>query len=275
MIGLAKDIMPLYENNIVSFTNFDLIDTSIAFEEARKKIDFLIPEFTRYINGDRRKSKVYGNIKKFHEEEIMFINDNVFESNSMELKNLDNVIEDSCVIYRDLRVVILKENVNLSSITGYDMITFSRHNIDDPINTVFIQDMKINTKTAISICLKLFDRILISYLHKYNIPITGSKFVSLIYDGANGFKLSRFIYDYFGELLYPFTKKIIIEDKDLSDIAFQLSRANFEILSEDQIIELFNFIKQKDEDTDKFDYIELVARYQQSLEGKNLFTTDN
>lgn len=271
MIGFVKDIINSGSNNIISFTNLDLVDTGIIFEEIRKKIDFFIPEFIRYITGDKRKSKIYGTIRKYYTEEIMYMNDNVFDN--IDLRNLDIIIEDSCAIYKDLRVVVLDEKINLSSITGYDIISYTRN--DYTIHTIFIEDTKIDTKTAISICLKLFDRIMVSTLYKYNIPVNNSKIISLVYDGSNGFKVSKFIYDYFYELLYPFTGKIITEEKDLPNIVFQLSRANFEILSEDQLVELYNYIKNKYNDEDKYGYIELVAQYQQVLEGKNLFNTDN
>jgi hypothetical protein len=275
MIGFEKDIIASCKDsvsNIPSFSNFDFIDTDIIFEESRKKIDFFIPEFVRYISGDRRKSKIYGIIRKYYTEELIYINDNILDSN-VDMKNFDTLIEDSCSIYRDLRVVILNEDIDISNITGYDIISFTRN--DNTIYTVFIQDTKVDAKLATSICLKLFDKIIVTNLYKFGIPVFRSNYISLDFNGVDGFKVSKFIYDYFYELLYPFTGKIITDKNDVSNIAYQLSRTNFEILSEDQLIELYDHIKTRYDSTDKYDYIELIAKYQAGLEGKNLFNTDN
>lgn len=273
MIGFAKDVEASCPYSINSFSNFDFVDTDVIFEEARKKIEFFIPEFIRYISGDRRKSKIYGMIRKYYTEELMYMNDNIFGS-KIELKNMDTIIEDSCAIYKDLRVVILNEDINMSNISGYDIITFTKTQ-DNIINTVFIQDTKVDAKMATDICLKLFDKIIISCMYKYGVPVVGGKYISLAYDGTNGFKVSKFIYDYMYELLYQFTGKIIIEDKDLPNIVYLISRSNYNIMSEDQLTELYKHIKNRYDIADKYDYIEMIAKYQAELEGKKIFNTDN
>jgi hypothetical protein len=269
MIGFVKDIAPLYENGVSAFTNLNFVDTSIPFEEARAKIDFFIPEFTKYTSGNRKRTKLYGEIRKYYIEELIYMNDNLYEE--IDLKNLDNFIETSCALYKDLRIVVLGDNISMPNITGFDIISFTRS--DTVIHTLFMQDEKVNVKTSINMCLKLFDEIIVTSLYKHNIPITGNKFVSLIKDGTNGFKVSKFIYDYFYELLYPFAKKMVLDEKDLNYLICLLSKYNFEILSEEELLELYNHIK--DSYATEYNYYDLIMKHQCQLEGKNrLFSTD-
>ena len=107
-----------------SFNNLDFIDTDPAFKKARESIEFFIPEFIRYISGDRTKSKVYGNIRKYYPEELIFMNNNILD-NIDDLKNIDTIIENSCSLYKNLRIVILKEDISLTNITGYDILSFN------------------------------------------------------------------------------------------------------------------------------------------------------
>ena len=251
-----------------SFNNLDFIDTDPAFKKARESIEFFIPEFIRYISGDRTKSKVYGNIRKYYPEELIFMNNNILD-NIDDLKNIDTIIENSCSLYKNLRIVILKEDISLTNITGYDILSFNKNGIF--INTVFIQDMKVDTKLAFNMCLKLFDNILLNTLYNYNIPVYCSKYVPMLYDGNNGFKVSKFIIDYFYELLLPFVTKISVEKEEIEELAYLLSKSNFQIMSEEELVTLYKFIKEKQKGVvDDFDYIGIIMKYQAKLEKNEL-----
>lgn len=255
-------------DNAIPFTNFDFVDTDPAFKKAREEIDFLIPEFIKYISGDRVKSKVYGNIKKYYPEELIFMDNNVLKNNVDNLKNIDTIIEDSCSIYKNIRVVILKENISLSNIMGYDIISFTKGDIF--INTIFIQDMEMDTKLAFNICLKLFDNILTNNLYRHNIPVYCGKYIPLLFNGDNGFKLSKFVIDYFYELLLPFVTKIMTEPKEVDELVYRINKSNFQIISEENLVNLYKFIGKKQKGTvDDFDYLELVMNYQSNLSIKD------
>lgn len=265
MIGFFDDI-----NGSVPFSDFDFVDTDPAFLKAREQIDFLIPEFIKYISGDRTRSKVYGNIKKYYPEELIFMNNNILDNNANSLNNIDTIVEDSCALYSNLRIVILKGPISLPNITGFDILSFTKGDIF--INTIFIQDIKVNTMLAFNICIKLFDRIILNNLYNHNIPVHCSKYVPILYDGTNGFQVSKFIIDYFYELLFPFVNKISVTDEELREIAHYLSKSNFEIIHEDYLIDqIFKFIKNKQKGIeDDFDYLELIMNYQNILEDNNL-----
>lgn len=250
------------------FSNFDFIDTDLAFKKAREEIDFLIPEFIKYISGDRTKSRVYGNIKRYYPEELVFMNNNILENSVNDLRNIDTIIEDSCTIYKNLRVVILKEDISLTNITGYDILSFTKNNVF--INTIFIQDMKMDTKLAFNICIKLFDKIILNNLYINNIPIYSSKYVSILYNGDNGFKVSKFIIDYFYELLLPFVTKISVEKKEVEELAYQINKSNFQIMSEEELVTLYKFINDKYKDNvDDYEYLGLILDYQTKLDTKS------
>jgi len=250
------------------FSNFDFIDTDLAFKKAREEIDFLIPEFIKYISGDRTKSRVYGNIKRYYPEELVFMNNNILENSVNDLRNIDTIIEDSCTIYKNLRVVILKEDISLTNITGYDILSFTKNNVF--INTIFIQDMKMDTKLAFNICIKLFDKIILNNLYINNIPIYSSKYVSILYNGDNGFKVSKFIIDYFYELLLPFVTKISVEKKEVEELAYQINKSNFQIMSEEELVTLYKFINDKYKDNvDDYEYLGLILDYQIKLDTKS------
>ena len=240
MIGLKTTI-----NNpdIKSFTNFRLIDTSIAFKDARKKIEYMIPELTRYLSGDRTKSKVYGSIKKFYPEEIMYMDSEILSDNE-NIKNNDYIIEDSCNIYPDLRVIVVKENIYLPAISGYDIVSCTRGNTH--INTIFVQDGNLDAKTIFSICLKIFDLIIISSLYPMGIPITNGNLIQLelnTFDNNNA--VHKFITDYIFELIYPFHKNFNMEDKDMDDILKTIQSSNYQILDDDQISKLNELVKDE------------------------------
>lgn len=267
MIGFVEDISSQLSNNIgiEAFSNFNYIDTTPAFKEARDMINFIIPEFIKFISGDRRKSKVYGNIKKYYPEELVYINDNIIENDVNDLKNIDTIIEDSCSIYKNLRVVILKENMSLTNIKGFDILSLKKGEIF--INTVFIEDVEVDTKLAFNICVNLFDKIITSTLYKYNIPVICSKYIPLLYTGDNGFEVSTFIVDYFYELLYPFAKNISTEKKEMEDIYYIISSTNFEIISQDLLAEIYKYINNSFKGYgDDFDYIGIIMDYQCMLE---------
>lgn len=250
------------------FSNFDFIDTDSAFKKAREEIDFMIPEFIKYISGDRTKSKVYGCIKKYYPEELVFMNNNILENNVNDLKNIDTIIEDSCTIYKNLRVVILKENISLTNIIGYDIVSFTKGDVF--INTVFIQDMKIDTRLAFNMCIKLFDNIILNNLYRNNIPVYSSKYISLLYNGNNGFKVSKFIIDYFYELLLPFVTKISVEKKEVEELAYQINKSNFQIMSEEELVTLYEFINDKyKNNVDDYEYLGLILDYQIKLDTKS------
>jgi hypothetical protein len=260
--------MLCFSNNISdanTFNNFNFIDTDAAFKKSREEIEFLIPEFIKYISGDRTKSKVYGNIKKYYPEELVFINNNILDNEVNDLQNIDTIIEDSCIIYKNLRIVILKENISLTNITGYDILSYTKG--DMFINTIFIQDMEIDTRLAFSICLKLFDNIILYNLYKHNVPVFCSKYISLLYNGDNGFNVAKFVIDYFYELLLPFVTKISVEQNEVEELAYQINKSNYEIISEEELVTLYKFINNKYQGiTDKFDYLGLILDYQSKLD---------
>lgn len=260
--------MLCFSNNISNantFNNFNFIDTDAAFEKSREEIEFLIPEFIKYISGDRTKSKVYGNIKKYYPEELVFMNNNILDNEVNDLQNIDTIIEDSCIIYKNLRIVILKENISLTNITGYDILSYTKGDIF--INTIFIQDMEVDTRLAFSICLKLFDNIILHNLYKHNVPVFCSKYVSLLYNGDNGFNVAKFVIDYFYELLLPFVTKISVEQNEVEELAYQINKSNYDIISEEELVTLYKFINNKYQGiTDKFDYLGLILDYQSKLD---------
>lgn len=269
MLCYSKNI-----DNAIPFTNFDFVDTYPAFKKAREEIEFLIPEFIKYISGDRVKSKVYGNIKKYFPEELVFMNNNILENNVDNIKNIDTIIEDSCSIYKNLRVVILKEDINLTNIIGYDIVSYT--NKDVFTNTIFIQDMKVDTRLAFNMCIKLFDNIIVNNLYKNNIPVHCSKYIPVLFNGDNGFKVSKFIIDYYYELLYPFATKIATEKKEVEEIAYRINKYNFEIISEDQLINLYKFISDKENGiVDDFDYLGLIMDYEKDLSIKDFINDGN
>jgi hypothetical protein len=262
MIGFNDDINCTYSE---CFSNFNFIDTYDAFKEASDKITFIIPEFIKYISGNRTKSKVYGQIRNYYTDELIYMNSEILNANVQNMKNVDTIIEDSCSIYKDLRVVILKDNVSVSNIAGYEIVSFMSK--DTYINTIFIEDIKMDTRLAFDICIALFDKIITRCLYENNVPVICSKYISLYRGDINLFKVSKFIFDYFYELLRPFVEKITIEDKELSDIVYKLSKYNFNILSEEELEELYRVVDKIYKGyADYFDYLELVVKYQDKLE---------
>lgn len=267
MIGFVQDISNQFKSDsnigIVPVSNFDYIDTSSCLNSAREKIQFLIPEFIRYISGDRTKSKIYGKIKRYYLDEVLYISENISSGT-----NTGEDIEDSCSIYNNLRVIVINKDAILSSISGYDVISFMKNTLY--INTVFIQDMNLTTDMAFDICLKLFDNIITKELSEdKNINVLSSKCIPLYYDQLMVYKLSRFIVDYFVELLYPFYKNISINSKELEKIIYSINTRNFDIISEDMLNNIYNYIrfniKGVAEDNS---YEDLILKYAEELKAK-------
>ena len=93
----------------------------------------------------------------------------------------------------------------------------------------------------------------------------------MLYDGNNGFKVSKFIIDYFYELLLPFVTKISVEKEEIEELAYLLSKSNFQIMSEEELVTLYKFIKEKQKGVvDDFDYIGIIMKYQAKLEKNEL-----
>lgn len=240
------------------FDNMNYIDTAPAFKDARAKIEYIIPAFIKYISGDRTKSKIYGQIKRFYPEELIYMDRNIVEHNTDNLQDIDTLIEDSCALSRDLRVVIIKDRLQLSSISGYEFISFTKG--ENHINTLFIEDRDTDVKFTFSICLKLFDNILMSCLYDNKIPVNDGT-IKLRYNGVNLMQISKFIVDYMYELLYPFEKSLKLEKDEIKAIALHIAKANYNILKEESILDLYYIIV----DTlrgraDDYDYTEFIIR---------------
>ena len=265
MIGWVdnKDYDNICRLNV--FNNIDKIDTSIAFSEARSKIEYLIPEFIKYISGDRTKSKIYGQIKRFYTEEVIYLNNNVLDHNIDNLENMDTIIENSSNLTKDLRVVIIKDPLRLTNISGYEFITYNRNG--NHINTLFIEDKSFDIKFIFSICLKLFDNVLTSYLHEIGVPINNN-IIALNYNGNNSTGIAKFIVDYMYELLYPFCKSLKIESDDEMDaILKHISNSNFSVIPINDIEDIYNLIsKTLRGRADNYDYIGEIIKIKEYIE---------
>lgn len=274
MIGFVKSVFNNLDDKITPFSNINYVDTGSAFLEARKTIDYIIPEFIKYISGDRKKSKIYGKIKKFYPEEIMFMDrniskksNNIPEQNIDHIKNADIIIEDSCSIYSDLRVVIINNDFNLSSISGYDIITFTKG--EKHINTIFIQDNAATIPFTFVICLKLFDRIILNELSELNIPIYNNT-IPLLKCSTDTMHVAKFIVDYLYELIYPFYNNLRVEKDEMDSLLKNIYNYNFNIIELDTIKDLFTLIKDSERGlADNYDYIAFIMKVQEELEGTN------
>ena len=254
MIGWISDI----NLNADVFDNMNYIDTAPAFKDAREKIEYIIPTFIKYISGDRTKSKIYGQIKRFYPEELIYMDRNIVEHNINNLQDIDTLIEDSCSLSKDLRVVIIKDRLQLSSISGYEFISFTKG--ENHINTLFIEDKKFDVKFVFSICLKLFDNILVSCLYDNKIPVNDGT-IRLRYNGINLIEISKFIMDYFYELLYPFEKSLKLEEGEIIAIIKHITSYNHNILKEDTLLDLYNLIVNTLRGrADNYDYTEFIIR---------------
>lgn len=245
------------------FDNINYIDTAPAFKEARQKIEFIIPSFIKYISGDRTKSKIYGQIKRFYPEELIYMDKNILEHNINNIQNIDTLIEDSCTLNKDLRVVVVKDKLQLSSITGYEFVTFTRG--DNHINTLFIEDKELDVKFTFSICLKLFDIIITSCLYDNKIPVN-DRTIRFRCDDNNLIYLSKFIVDYFYELLYPFEKSLALEKDEINAIVLHIARANCNVLEDDTITDLYYLmVDMLRGRADDYDYTEFIIRVMDEL----------
>jgi len=263
MIGFIEDMSNVSDIALTPLSNFSLIDPDPAFKDAISKMTFIIPEFIKFISGDRKRSKMYGNIKQYYPEELVYMNDNILERNIASIKNIDTIIEDSCTLYKDLRVVVLKENITLTNIMGYDILSIKKGEFY--INTIYIQDMTMDTKLAFNICVKLFDKILMSSLYDIGIPVFDSKYIP-IYGSDKPFIICKFIIDYFITLLTPFVTKIEVSDKELEDITYTISKSNFNIIDQDMLYKVYKHIFNKNNGADDdYDYIGLIMDYQKSF----------
>lgn len=262
MIGLYKDIFN--KTDIVpAFTNINYVDTAPAFSKARKNIEYIIPEFIKYISGNRAKSKVYGTIKRFYPEELIFMDKNIIDNGDHDIKNKDVVIEDSCSIYSDLRVVIINENFQLSSIAGYDMISFTKG--DKHINTVFIQDKKADIPFTFILCMKLFDRIILNSLSELNIPIYANT-ISLLPNDIDTTSVAKFVVDYLYELMYPFHNSLSLDNKEVEALIENIFVSNYRIIDLSTLKDLFCLIKDTSRNmADDYDYIGFVMKVEEEI----------
>lgn len=259
MIGWISDV----NSNTDVFDNMDFVDTAPAFKDARAKIEYIIPAFIKYISGDRTKSKIYGQIKRFYPEELIYMDNNIVEHNIDKLQSIDTLIEDSCALTKDLRVVVIKDRLQLTSISGYEFISFTKG--ENHINTLFIEDKDIDIKFTFSICLKLFDNIIMSCLYDNKVPVNDGV-IRLRYNGINIMQISRFIVDYMYELLYPFEKSLKLENDEIEALIRHISKSNHEILKEETLLDLYRLIV----DTlrgraDNYDYIEFIIRIMKEI----------
>ena len=245
MIGFVEDMSNVSNVALTPLSNFNLIDPDPAFKDAINKMTFIIPEFIRFISGDRGRSKIYGNIKQYYPEELVYMNDNILEHNVANIKNIDTFIEDSCNLYKDLRVVILKDTITLSNIMGYDILSIRKK--DTYINTIYIQDMTMDTKLAFNIC------------------TIDSKYIP-IYSDEKSFSACKFIVDYFITILTPFVDKIELSDKEVEDITYNLAKSNFNIMDQEIIEKIYKHIINKNSGIDDdYDYIGIIMNYQRSF----------
>lgn len=272
MIGFVEDMSNVSNVALTPLSNFNLIDPDPAFKDAINKMTFIIPEFIRFISGDRGRSKIYGNIKQYYPEELVYMNDNILEHNVANIKNIDTFIEDSCNLYKDLRVVILKDTITLSNIMGYDILSIRKK--DTYINTIYIQDMTMDTKLAFNICTKLFDKILVSSLYDIGIPVFDSKYIP-IYSDEKSFSACKFIVDYFMTILTPFVDKIELSDKEVEDITYNLAKSNFNIMDQEIIEKIYKHIINKNNGIDDdYDYIGIIMDYQRSFNKNDYIIKD-
>ena len=246
------------ETSASIFNNINLIDADPAFKEARSNIEYLIPGFIKYISGDRTKSKIYGQIKRFYPEELIYMDRNIVEHNTEKLQDIDTLIEDSCALSKNLRVVLIKDKLQLSSISGYEFITFTKG--DNHITTLFIEDKEdLTIKFTFSICLKLFDIIITNSLHDNGIPVD-KDIINLAYSGNNEIELSKFIVDYLYELVYPFDKSLIIKKEELPSIVSHIYNYN-PVIESEYIEELFELVHNTNTGrADNYDYIGFIIK---------------
>ena len=267
MIGWVNDIHINDAYKLNAFNNINMIDTSVAFKDARGKIWYIIPAFIKYISGDRTKSKIYGQIKRFYPEELLFMERNIIEHNIDNIKNIDMLMEDSCTLSKDLRIVVIKDKLRLSSISGYEFISFTKG--DNHINTLFIENREIDVKFTFSICLKLFDNIILSCLHNIGIPVNDS-IIALNYNDNNLLDISKFIVDYMYELIYPFEKSLIVNKEEVTPIVNHIYNSNFKIIDSDIIEDLYELVHDTLHDkADDYDYIEFILDMTDKLESSH------
>lgn len=267
MIGFSKDIFST--NKIVPpFLYFNFVDTAPVFDRARKNIRYFIPEFLKYISGDRSKSKIYGKIKKFYPEELIFMDKNIVEYADKDIKEIDIAIEDSCSIYSDLRVIIINDKYQLTSISGYDILSFTKG--DKHINTVFIQiDKTTNMPTVFSLCLKLFDNIIINELSSLNVPIYTNNLIPLYVTADNSSQVAKFIVDYLYELIYPFYNSLTLKNNEIEGLLDNAHRFNFGVVSLNTFKDLYYLIKDTSKGlADYYNYIAFVIKVEEEVKSK-------
>ena len=262
MIGLYNDIF-IKDSIIPPFLNLEYMDTGQALNKARKNIEYIIPEFIKYISGNRAKSKVYGKIKKFYPEELIFMDKNIIDNANYDIKNKDVIIEDSCSIYPDLRVVVINENFQLTAISGYDIITFTKG--DRHINTIFIQDKKNDIPFTFILCMKLFDRIILNSLSDLNIPIYVDT-IPLLPNERNTSYIAKFVVDYLYELIYPFYNSLSLEKNEIDGLLENVFLSNYKIIDLSTIKDLFCLIKDANRNmADDYDYIGFIIKVEEEI----------
>ena len=274
MIGFVDNMLDGKKGvAIPTFENISYIDTKPIFEQARHTIEYLLPEFIKYIGGNRSRARLYGNIKKFYPEEAVYLYRKVLDHNINTLKDVDYIVEESCSLYPELRIIIVKEGLRLENIAGYDIISFTKNG--KHYNTVVISDCGINDRIIFNMCLKLFDSIIMGYLSEYNIPITAEKYIALNYNGINSTVICKFIIDYIVELLYPFDAKIKLEKNEIEDIIATIFVSNFQILSSELIHKIYDYVHGTINGThDEYDYIALIIHLEDDLDKVGIIRTD-
>ena len=115
MIGFLENIISENNNQVPYYETMNYIDTNIAFKESRSKLEYLLPEFIKYLGGDRSKSILYGNIKKFYPEEAIYLYRNVRDHNIDDVENIDYIVDSSCILSKDIRIIVIKDEYALKS----------------------------------------------------------------------------------------------------------------------------------------------------------------
>ena len=274
MLASVKSLSKQYGVYIAPFDNFDMVDITDSIKAADKSATFVVPELVKYLSGNRIKSKMYGKIKKFYSEELMYLIENITISkiSKFDIEYTENIMVDSCSIYKDIRVIVLKENVYLDNNTsGFDILSYRRG--DQYINTIIVQDTEVDTRTVFKICLRLFDILILNNLNNINIPIVKNRFIPLYYDGTDSVQLSKFVIDYLIGLATPFYELFKLTENDISELTYQLATSNFNIISEDLVEEIFTFIA--DDTDDNYEYIKLITKYNEYIKGNSPFCKED
>ena len=127
---------------------FDYNDTlAILRNISETSVQYKSDEITNFLFGDYKRMEMYGKIKQFYPEELIYLKQNIDNLSSItkdDLLNIgENVISKSVNIGTNLRLFILVPDATFNNVTGFDIYKFYKN--DRQIISIFIEDKELTT----------------------------------------------------------------------------------------------------------------------------------